>query len=174
LFDMMLSSGKEEIFIGKRKFFMEESPHEYKIVGDTLQKKQKANKEIGFSLIAAAQKLVDYEPGEISAMETIHKWLAAWSSKNITAYAGFYADDFSSDGLGKKAWVKRKRQLSKKYNYITVTGMDFKVTKKKDRCEVRFFQNYESSSFSTQGTKHLKLVRRDGLWKISRENWKKK
>ena len=92
----------------------------------------------------------------------------------MNAYAGFYADDFYSDGLGKKAWVNRKRQLSKKYSYITVTGRDFKMTKKKNSCEVSFFQNYESSSFSTQGTKHLKLVRRGGLWKISQENWKKK
>jgi len=174
LFDLILSSGKEKILLGKRKFFLEESNNDYKIVGDAFQKKSKAYKTIGFPLIAAVQKIVNYQPGKASAMETIQKWLTAWSSKDMDVYADFYAKDFHSDGLGKKAWVNRKKQLSKKYNYITVTGTDFKVTKKEDSCDVRFFQNYESSSFSTQGTKHLKLVRRDGLWKISQENWKKK
>ena len=174
LFDLILSSGKEKILIGKRKFFLEESSPEYKIVGDIIQKKSKDYETIDQSFIAAAQKLVNYTIREASATETIQKWLAAWSSKDMNAYAGFYADDFYSDGLGKKAWVNRKRQLSKKYSYITVTGRDFKMTKKENSCEVSFFQNYESSSFSTQGTKHLKLVRRGGLWKISRENWKKK
>ncbi len=174
LFDLILSSGKEKILLGKRKIFMEESGRTYQIVGDTLQKKSKAYISSDFPLIAAGRKLVDYKPGEASAVETIQKWLTAWSSKDMDAYARFYADNFYSDGLGKKAWVKRKRQLSQKYNYITVTGTDFKVTKKEDGCEISFFQNYESSSFSTQGTKHIKFVRRDGLWKISQENWKKK
>jgi len=125
-------------------------------------------------LIAAAQKLINYNPGQAYVMETLQKWLAAWSSKDMDAYAGFYAADFSSDGLGKKKWVNRKRQLAKKYRYIKVRGKDFKIIEKKDRCDVYFFQNYESSNFSTQGTKHLKLVRKNELWKISQENLKKK
>lgn len=181
LFDLNLSPGyekegekvREKILIGKRKFFIEESGQTYKIIGDTLQKKSKDYKTSDFPLIAAAEKLIRYTPGQ-TVMETLQGWLAAWSSKDMDAYAGFYAADFSSDGLGKKSWVNRKRQLAKKYNYITVTGKDFKIIEKKDRCDVYFFQDYESSSFSTQGTKHLKLVRKGGLWKISQENWKEK
>jgi murein L,D-transpeptidase YafK len=180
LFDLNLSpyekegeTVREKILIGKRKFFIEESGKTYKIIGDTLQKKSKDYKTNNFPLIAAAQKLISYNPGQ-TVMETLQRWLAAWSSKDMDAYAGFYAADFSSDGLGKKRWVNRKRQLAKKYNYITVTGKDFKIIEKKDRCDVYFFQDYESSSFSTQGTKHLKMVRKGGLWKISQENWKKK
>ncbi len=174
LFDLILSSGKEKILIGKRKLFMLETVNGYKIVGDTFQKKSKESQTMDGSLIAGAQKLIKYNPKEASAKETIQKWLAAWSSKNMDAYSGFYADNFSSDGLGKKAWVKRKNQIFKKNTYITVTGTDFQITQKKDRCDIRFFQNYESSIFSTKGTKHLKLVRKGGLWKIFRENWKKK
>ncbi len=182
LFDLNLSPGyekegekvREKILIGKRKFFIEESGQTYKIIGDTLQKKSKDYKTSDLPLIAAAQKLINYKPGQVSVMETIERWLTAWSSKEMDVYAGFYAADFSSDGLGKKSWVKRKRQLAKKYDYITVTGKDFKIIEKKDRCDVSFFQDYESSSFSTQGTKYLKMVRKGGLWKIYQENWKKK
>lgn len=181
LFDLNLSPGyekegekvREKILIGKRKFFIEESGKTYKIIGDTLQKKSKDYKTSDFPLIAAAQKLISYNPGQ-TVMETLQGWLAVWSSKNMDAYAGFYAVDFSSDGLGKKKWVNRKRQLAKKYNYITVTGKDFKIIEKKDRCDVYFFQDYESSSFSTQGTKHLKMVRKGRLWKIFQENWNEK
>jgi murein L,D-transpeptidase YafK len=170
--DFALSSGKEKIRIGKRKLFVEKSHGEYKIVGDVLQDKSKPYKTIDMPFVAAAQKLVGTR--EVPVTETIQKWLAAWSSKDMDAYAGFYAEEFHSDGLGKRAWVKRKRQLARKYNYITVTGKDFKITKKKDDYEVSFFQNYESSGFSTQGTKHLKFVKKGGLWKIFRENWKEK
>lgn len=196
LFDLVLSSGKEKILIGKRKLFISELSNGYKIVGDTLQTKSKDNQSMVSPLIAAARKLVNdspkgnqniespliaaaqkrdnQKPKEASAMETTQKWLKAWSSKDLNTYAGFYADNFSSDGLGKKAWVKRKIQISKKNNYIRVTGTDFQITQKKDSCEVRFFQDYKSSTLSTKGTKHLKLVRKGGLWKIFQENWKEK
>jgi len=174
LFDMILSSGKEKISIGRRKLFLGESGSDLEILGDTFQERSKSHGTDDLPLIAAAQKLVNYKPGEVTAVEMVRKWLAAWSSKDMDGYAGFYADNFYSDGLGKKAWVNRKRQLARKYSYITVTAQDFEVTKKENSCEVDFFQNYESSSFSTQGTKHLKLVRIGGLWKIYRENWKKK
>jgi len=182
LFDLNLSPDyekegekvREKILIGKRKFFIEESGQTYKIIGDTLQKKSKGDKTSYIPLIVAAQKFINYNPGQASVMEILQKWLTAWSSKDMDAYAGFYAADFFSDGLGKKRWVNRKRQLAKKYNYIRVTGKDFKIIEKKDRCDVYFFQDYESSSFSTQGIKHLKFVRKSGLWKISQENWNEK
>jgi len=171
LHDFVLSSGKEKIKIGKRKLFLEKFSKGYKIVGDVLQ--DKSYKTIDIPLVAAARKLV--RTREVSVTETIQKWLAAWSSKDMDSYAGFYAEEFRSDGLGKRAWVKRKRQIARKYNYITVTGKDFRIKKKKDDYyEVSFFQDYESSGFSTQGTKHLKFVKKGGLWKISQENWKEK
>jgi murein L,D-transpeptidase YafK len=181
LFDLNLSPSYEKknendkkILIGKRKFFVEEFDQTYKIIGDTLQKNSKGDKTSDLSLITAAQTLINDSPGQASVMETVERWLTAWSSKDMDAYAGFYAPDFFSDGLGKKSWVKRKRQLAKKYNYITVTGKDFKIIENKDHSDVYFFQEYEASSFSTQGTKHLKLVRKGGLWMIFRENWKEK
>lgn len=37
-----------------------------------------------------------------------------------------------------------------------------------------FFQEYESSGFTTQKTKKQKLVNKGGLWKIYQESWKEK
>jgi murein L,D-transpeptidase YafK len=178
LFDLVLSSDSKKdsgkILLGKRKFFVEDAGQGYKIIGDTYQEKSKAGHPSYLPLIAAAQKLANYIPVQASVMETLEHWLAAWSSNDTDAYAGFYADDFFSDGLGKKAWVARETQLAKRYTYINVTGKAFKIVENNDHCDVYFIQNYESSNFSTQGSKHLKLVRKDGLWKIFQENWKER
>ncbi len=60
-------------------------------------------------------------------VETVQQWMAAWSSKDMDKYARFYTSDFVCDGMGKTAWVKRKRQLAGKYDYILVTGKNFKA-----------------------------------------------
>ena len=109
-----------------------------------------------------------------AVIDTLEQWLAAWSAKDMVEYAAFYASDFYSDGLGKKAWVRKKKKLAKRYDYISVTGKDFKVVQKKDGYVVSFLQNYKSSGYSAQGRKKIKLVKKGGVWKIYRENWKGK
>ncbi len=123
-------------------------------------------------MIAGARKLFQGQSADVAVVKTVEQWLAAWSAKNMTRYADFYASNFECDGLGKKAWVKRKKKLAQKYDYISVTGKDYKVVPRRDGYEVSFVQNYRSSGFSTQGRKQLKLVEQDGEWKIFRENWK--
>lgn len=174
LMDMVLSVGKDTRRLGKRQLFMTMADQGYTIVGDLFQEKSKAYQASEVPLVTAARELVRDDAADVAVKETIQQWLAAWSSKDMAEYADFYASDFSSEGLGKTAWVTRKKQLAQKYDYITVTGKDFKITQKKDGYEVSFLQNYESSGFSTKGRKQLKLIRKGGLWKISRENWKGK
>jgi murein L,D-transpeptidase YafK len=185
LMDMYLAVDKESRFLGKRQLFIRvsggtsgetaggvsEGPV---IIGDLFQKRATAYESGEVPLVAAARELVMDDSVDIAVVETVEQWLAAWSAKDMAEYAAFYANDFYSDGLGKSAWVRRKKQLAKRYDYISVTGKDYKVIQKKDGYEVSFLQLYESSGFSTQGRKRLKLVRKGGLWKIYRENWKGK
>ncbi len=173
LMDMYLAVGQENKYLGKRQLFIKSSEKPV-ILGDLFQKRAKAYDAGEVPLVAAARELVLDDSMDVAVVETVEQWLAAWSAKDMAEYAAFYANDFYSDGLGKNAWVKRKKQLAKRYDYISVTGKDYKVIQKKDGYEVRFLQLYESSGFSTQGRKRLKLVRKGGLWKIYRENWKGK
>ncbi len=173
LMDMYLAVGQENKYLGKRQLFIKSSEKPV-ILGDLFQKRAKAYDAGEVPLVAAARELVLDDSMDIAVVETVEQWLAAWSAKDMAEYAAFYANDFYSDGLGKNAWVKRKKQLAKRYDYISVTGKDYKVIQKKDGYEVRFLQLYESSGFSTKGRKRLKLVRKGGLWKIYRENWKGK
>ena len=99
-------------------------------------------------------------------------WLAAWSSGDIETYGGFYARDFRGNGMGRKSWIRHKRRLSRKYDYIRVTMDDLVLRKGQRRCTVTFTQTYRSSGYSAVGTKRLELKHEGGRWKIYREAWK--
>ena len=174
LMDMHLNAGKDERYLGKRQLFIRTKGETPVIVGDFFQKKAKAYDGGESALIAAARDLVPDKSTDVAIVETVEQWLAAWSAKDMTEYAAFYANDFYSEGLGKTAWVRRKKRLAKRYGYISVTGKDYKVVQKKDGYVVSFLQDYRSSGFSTKGRKQLKLVKKGGVWKIYRENWKGK
>jgi murein L,D-transpeptidase YafK len=167
LFDCFLTFENKRISLGKRELFLENKNSNYKIIGDTFQK-------IKIPLVAAAKTLVKPTSKKESVIVSINQWLAAWSAKDMDKYASFYANNFYSDGMNKKNWVKRKRRIAKKYNFINVSGSKFKVKFKNKTCAVTFLQKYESSGFTAQGTKRLKLVNKGGLWKIYQESWKEK
>jgi murein L,D-transpeptidase YafK len=178
-FRLVLKEVRE--FLGRRKLFIQESNSPtLQIIGDTFQVLDKAHKDSAKPLVAAASVLhaaagkTVPQSDHASALEMVHQWLAAWSAQNMDAYAAFYASGFHSDGMNKTQWVSRKKKLSGRYSYINVTGKDFKIKKNKNGLAIRFFQTYESSGFSTTGIKQLTLVKKDGLWKISQENWKEK
>lgn len=174
LFDCSLTSKHDEVLLGKRKLFLEYHGNAYKIIGDIYQSVSKKFQTIKTPLVAAAKTLVKPVLKRESVIETLNHWMAAWSAKNMDEYALFYASNFYSDGLNKTKWVKRKKSIARKYSFINVTGREFKIKQGKKKCEVTFFQEYESSGFSTQGTKRLKLVNKGGSWKIYHESWKEK
>lgn len=174
LFDYIMFFENKKILLGKRKLFLENQSSGYKIIGDNFQSIPKDFHTMESPLVGAAEMLVKTDLTEESVLENINQWLAAWSAKDMDKYASFYAPDFYSNGMNKKSWVLRKQMLAKKYDFITVTGKDFKVKLKKDRCEVTFFQKYESDTLVDQGIKKLKLFNIGGLWKIYQESWKEK
>jgi len=143
-------------------------------IGDIFQSFSKKFQTAKLPLISAAKKLVKPVSKKESVVRTINQWMAAWSAKDMDKYALFYATNFFSEGMNKQSWVKRKRMLADKYDFIRVSGKEFQIELRKKICEVSFFQEYESSVFTTQGTKKLKLVNKGGLWKIYQESWKEK
>lgn len=174
LFDLFLHLQQEKLYLGKRKLFFEHAGGGYKIVGDIYQHKPKELENQNHPLLAVAKKKGVPGVENQAVLKTVNQWLAAWRAKDMDQYAGFYAKQFYSDGLNKKQWVRRKRNLARKYNYINVSGTDFKVSTDGRTSMVVFFQEYASSGFTTEGTKTLKLVDEGGLWKIYQESWKEK
>lgn len=173
LFDSFLTLNSKEFFLGKRKLFLEKQKDGYRIVGDQFQKVPNKQLSFGDPMVAAASGVVVSMLKNKRIIETVNQWLTAWSSKDMEKYSSFYSKEFISDGMGKAAWVKRKKTLAQKYSFINISGTDFKVELGGETCEVSFFQEYESSGYTTRGTKTLKLTDEGGLWKIYQEIWKK-
>ncbi len=175
LFDLSLTAGSAEQHLGRRQFFLVREGGLLKIVGDLYQLKGKRVQGTEMvPMVAAARQFQQQDRDEDRVLIMVRNWLLAWSAGDMDAYANAYSPDFVSDGMGKTAWVKRKRRLAAQYDFIDVSGREFAVIKRKYGYEVRFFQIYKSSGFSTDGIKQLKLKNRGGAWKIFQENWKKR
>jgi murein L,D-transpeptidase YafK len=171
--DMGLELGEKRVALGKRKLFVQKTNDAYRITGDLFQTFPKG--EVAHAgLIASAAKglYLDVSLGN-SLQKSVDAWLAAWSSKDMKTYAGFYSARFFSDGMNKNRWVARKSRLAKKYDSIKVVGSNYKIDKGETRSVVSFLQDYRANNFREKGVKKLVLIQEEGLWKIYRESWKK-
>lgn len=132
---------------------------------------------------AAAGEVVAPEPslavgaevGDAAAInDLLNNWAAAWSSKDVQAYLGFYADTFEHGKKSKSAWEnQRKARLSDKET-ISVTVSDVQIDVQSEAlATVRFKQDYTSNRFNDSGTKVLTLSKASGSWKIQREEFVK-
>ena len=105
---------------------------------------------------------------------TIDGWLSAWSSKDITTYGTYYAQDFRSQtGMDRRSWLRYKNGLNRKYNYIRVTRNKLVIKRQSKWAIASFVQTYKSDKYKEVGIKKLLLKQEDGRWKIYRETWKK-
>jgi murein L,D-transpeptidase YafK len=175
IFNMRLGLLKDKIDFGIRKLFVIKKSNSYKIIGDVYQScnNQKECKKKS-PLVAAADNLVQKIEQGPDIVDIVKTWLKVWTSKDMDEYASYYSKDFHSDGLNKKEWVKRKRDLAKRYGYINISASNFQVYEGKDKITIRFLQEYKSSGFSATGIKTLIFINEDKGWKIYRESWKKK
>ncbi|MFH1035050.1 MAG: L,D-transpeptidase [Pseudomonadota bacterium] len=98
-------------------------------------------------------------------------WVKAWQGKHMSEYIGYYAPEFSGDGMNRNAWQKHKTYLSKVYKVIGVEARDVRVTVLGSKAKVAFVQHYRSDWHRDVGRKHLDLVLKGGHWKITAERW---
>ncbi|MDY0221432.1 MAG: L,D-transpeptidase [Desulfobacterium sp.] len=175
-FDMKLTVGNQTEIVGKRKFFVEKRDEGFKITGDMFQTFPKGEvRNIG--MVADAANTL-YEKSAVDSslqdiQDTVDKWIVAWSAKDMKTYADSYSSRFFSDGMNKKSWVARKTRLARRYDFIRVSGKDFKITRQDGNSAVSFVQDYQASDYKEKGIKTLEMVNEEGRWKIFRESWKK-
>ena len=177
VFEMGLTLSEQKTAMTKRQIYIQKQADGYSIIGERFPF-SRAGKKTGEKpgediLVAFAGKMVQDLDSRLSIRGMMNAWLAAWTNKDLDAYGRFYAWDFHADGLDRERWIARKKRLSRKYRFIKVTGEAFSIDKGEDRAVVTFLQNYRSSGFSARGEKRLVLVKREGVWKIYRESWKK-
>jgi hypothetical protein len=175
-FDMKLTVGSQIENLGKRKFFAEQRDGRFKITGDMFQTFPKG-KVRNIGLVADVANTL-YQKAAVKAslqdiQDMVDRWIKAWSGKDMKTYADCYSARFFSDGMNKKAWVARKARLAKRYDFIRVTGKQFKIIRQESKSVVSFIQDYQASDYKEKGIKTLELVNEEGRWKILRESWKK-
>jgi len=175
LFDQIVNSSGINLLVGRKKLYMSDREGRFKIVGEEYQavsKRHDSSKQ-KHPLVAASCKLKSTLEGKYEIEDLIDGWLKAWSDRDIRRYGKYYANNFRSQGMNLRSWLKHKKRLNRKYNFINVSKNKLVIKKGKKRVEASFVQIYESNVFRAVGIKRLILIREKGLWKIYRETWKK-
>jgi len=112
--------------------------------------------------IAAAPQAAPASRTEGEIKEVVAGWLEAWNSKDMDAYSVYYSDDFESETMDRKTWLRDKGIKFAWRGPIKVT----------EGAVVIFEQKYESPSYRDIGLKIISLTKRSGNWKIVSESWK--
>ncbi len=172
LFNQVLHLDHHTTTVGAKKLFLKQSRDTWKIVAETYQPTELVN-GIKKPLVASLVRLDQLREGHKAVAGLVTEWAKAWSSKDIKQYETCYAKDFRAKGMDLKAWIRYKRRLNKRYDWIRVSVEDLKVCQDGARSTATFLQRYNSNVLHSEGIKRLRLKLVNGLWKIRRETWYK-
>ena len=125
---------------------------------------------------APAPAVADRAPiAAADAQALLDRWLQAQNTSNLAAYSELYATDF----FGTKRSGKRTKQFDRagwlqdrKPNFskpLTVAASEVEIKTTPDSAEIRFVQDWASSSFRDVGQKVLFLRPENGSLKITKE-----
>ncbi len=100
----------------------------------------------------------------------VQAWAKAWSSKNMQAYLGAYAQNFTPPGgQSRSEWEADRRARIVPRSRIGVDLSDINITVNGDRATVRFRQAYSSDTLNVTSRKTLDMVKSGNRWLIVRE-----
>lgn len=104
-------------------------------------------------------------------IKTVNDWAKAWSSRDITSYLAFYANDFKTPGgISRAAWEKSRQERIGKAKSIQVSIADSKVAvTDATHAKVVFKQSYRSDTTKNHTVKTLVLVNTGERWVIQQE-----
>jgi murein L,D-transpeptidase YafK len=105
-------------------------------------------------------------------LERVEKWRDRWSALDTEAYLKFYASDFTTEGMDRKAFAAHKRRVNSGKSSIEVQVSDLELYRypgNPDLVLARFTQDYRSNNL-TRSTRKQQYWRREGDdWQIVRE-----
>ncbi len=123
---------------------------------------------------SAAETQSTKEPDTRAIVQAVRDWAAAWSSQDVDAYLGAYADDFLPPAdMSRQEWAAQRRERVGSPEFIEVSVDNIRVhTLDTDHVQARFSQDYSSDTYSDSVTKTLLMKRADGddRWLIVEEH----
>ncbi len=100
----------------------------------------------------------------------LESWRRDWESLSFERYARHYSRSFVSDGMGRVAWLQKKRRINAAKSYINVDFSNlsaFAYPGEQDLLVVTFDQSYRSSNFNDKSKKRQYWRQEsDGRWRI--------
>lgn len=103
----------------------------------------------------------------------VGEWKKAWEMSagingDMNRFLSYYSDRFKADGFDKEAWRRDKTSKNRKKKWIRIEISDIRISGSNDKkqMEVRFFQDYRSSNYSSKGEKLIVLSEEMDGWKI--------
>lgn len=123
--------------------------------------------------VPRAPMVMQASSGPVGDIESrVRSWAEAWSAKNYSAYAAFYAPTFTPDGgLSREDWdqLRRARILPREAITIGIEAMRVKMLGE-DRAIAEFEQTYRSNIYNDRVFKTLEMIKVDDRWLINRES----
>jgi len=116
------------------------------------------------------QTLVNFANQETLLIERVKGWAQAWSTKDFTAYTGFYTDEYRATFESHELWVAQRRQRISRPGAIKVVVDNIQIKwRSENRAIIDFRQAYDSTSYSDRVMKRLGLSRVGSQWQIIEE-----
>ncbi len=150
--------------VGEKRLYLQKKSPEWRIVDEFFQKKT-----------GSAQRVTSRPRREeefVAIKRLVSDWQKAWQEKDLKRYMANYSEDFSSLGLDREGWRRHKSEVNNRYSQIRVTIRNLKIRLlSSERATVYFDQEYRSDRYHDRGRKTIKLIKRDGRWRIRTEIW---
>lgn len=129
----------------------------------------------GKTPVVLAEKLDWLEPSKLAQqrdplLKQIEAWRTRWSARDTEGYLGYYASNFSTDGMDRSAFAAHKRRVNATKKSINVKLRElelFRYPGEENLVMAQFIQDYKSDNFAVSGFKQQYWKRQsDGSWKI--------
>ncbi|MBE9574809.1 MAG: tetratricopeptide repeat protein [Proteobacteria bacterium] len=112
------------------------------------------------------------EPDSAAIKQLITTWQQAWQQKDLPRYMACYSDDFYSRGLTRTRWERYRAKINGRYKNIQVSLSNLTVELlSSTKALTSFDQDYRADQYHDWGKKTMRLIKKDGTWKIQRETW---
>ena len=100
----------------------------------------------------------------------LNEWAAAWSRRDMAAYAAAYVPEFKGSQPSRQAWleVRTARIVGRKGLEVTLSDID--VTIDGAVARVKLVQHYRTDTLDQRSTRRLQLRRVGDRWLIERED----
>jgi len=155
---------------GPRKLFLKKWRNDWYIDGDIAIDPVKEHQ-----FIAMLEQANNDYANRDTIQKLVETWVASWQERDMERYASFYADDFRSKGMNRKAWLAYKENVFRISDNIRINIQNLKISYRANRRVVAIFeQHYHSSRVNDVGIKTLYLKNVDNSWRICKETWRAK